>query len=83
MRTNKGATLMIQSFEAGVLFLPKFIVSSRIIIFLSSVSRLQLSLMIQYGEGYFDLGTQLSLPYDLPLTKYEKNDEPWFIDNLR
>ncbi len=26
MRTNKGANLMIQSFEAGVLFLPKFIV---------------------------------------------------------
>lgn len=25
MRTNKGANLMIQSFEVGVLFLPKFL----------------------------------------------------------
>jgi len=31
MRTNKGASLMIQSFEAGVLFLPKFIVSRPIL----------------------------------------------------
>ncbi|KAI9557608.1 hypothetical protein GHT06_017436 [Daphnia sinensis] len=61
MRTNKGATLMIQSFEAGVLFLPKFI----------------------YGGSSFELGRQLILPYDLPLTKYAEGDEPWFIDNMR
>ncbi|XP_057366937.1 probable tyrosyl-DNA phosphodiesterase [Daphnia carinata] len=61
MRTNKGATIMIQSFEAGVLFLPKFV----------------------FGGSSFELGKQLPLPYDLPLTKYGDRDEPWFIDNMR
>ncbi|KZS04356.1 putative Tyrosyl-DNA phosphodiesterase [Daphnia magna] len=61
MRSNKCATLMIQSFEAGVLFLPKFI----------------------FGGRSFELGRQIILPYDLPLTKYGDGDEPWFIDNMR
>lgn len=31
MRTKKANTMMIQSFEAGVLFLPKFIVSNKLL----------------------------------------------------
>lgn len=60
MRTKQQA-MMIQSYEAGVLFLPKFI----------------------NGGATFRVGQELQLPYDVPLTKYEREDEPWFMDNLR
>jgi len=60
MRT-KHQSIMIQSYEAGVLFLPKFI----------------------NGGSTFRVGQELHLPYDTPLTEYEYEDEPWFIDHLR
>eukprot|EP00095_Tigriopus_kingsejongensis_P004158 maker-scaffold1541_size36691-snap-gene-0.12 protein:Tk04158 transcript:maker-scaffold1541_size36691-snap-gene-0.12-mRNA-1 annotation:"tyrosyl-dna phosphodiesterase" len=61
---SKGRdSLMIMSYEAGVLFVPKFVT----------------------GEEFFDLtgDKSLPLPYDMPLTRYGPDQDPWFMDYLR
>ncbi len=58
--------LYIMSFEAGVLLLPKFVNKNG-------------------SLEHFDLGGEDSnviLPYDLPLIKYDDSDSPWFMDYL-
>lgn len=54
-------SFQIQSYEAGVLLLPKFLVDAE----------------------HFEVGRQLTLPYDLPLTKYTKENSVWLMDYLR
>ncbi len=54
-------SLLVMSYEAGVIFLPEFV----------------------YGKEVFELGSEISLPYDVPLTPYTAADTPWFMDILR
>ena len=61
--------LFIQSYEAGILLLPKFTHGS---------SHKSYSVT---AEGPTK-PAELVLPYDLPLTEYESNDEPWTMENL-
>ncbi len=59
-----GDSMQIQSYEAGVLFLPQFVFGEK-------------------DKDTFELGKDLRLPYDLPLTKYSSGDSVWFMDYLR
>ena len=60
--TNKaGDSLQIQSYEAGVLLLPKFVT----------------------GKDYFEIGSELKLPYDIPLQKYPDDHTCWFMEYLK
>ena len=61
--------LFIQSYEAGVLLLPKFT---------HGLSKYSYSVT---AEGPAK-PAELVLPYDLPLSEYDTNDEPWVSDFL-
>ena len=38
----------------------------------------------QGDQDFFEIGNnQLIFPYDLPLTKYGTEDQPWFIEDSR
>ncbi|XP_066143190.1 uncharacterized protein [Euwallacea fornicatus] len=65
---NKDSSIYIRSYEMGVLFLPKF-----------------------FGEDYFETKNMLSnrmntrvfpMPFDLPLTPYGPEDEPYCWENM-
>lgn len=65
---RKNGGIYIMSYEAGVLFLPKFVTGST---------------YFPLDESVAENGTPVfPLPYDLPLTPYEKSDVPWFMDNI-
>ncbi len=85
---TKSNSLMIQSFEVGVLFLPKYVLVCCLFFgkFLPNFAggpRLILVFPWQNGKKSFVLGQDLHLPYDIPLTRYGPKDVPWFMDNLR
>nr|XP_018903463.1 PREDICTED: probable tyrosyl-DNA phosphodiesterase [Bemisia tabaci] len=61
--TKKDGALMIRSYEAGVLFLPQYLIDS-------DVFPLE-------GSGINEENLILPLPYDLPLKKYSNNDSVW------
>ena len=61
--------LFIQSYEAGILLLPKFT---------HGFSHYSYSVTAEAPTK----PAELVLPYDLPLTEYESNDEPWTMENL-
>ena len=61
---KKEDKLFVQSYEAGVLLLPKFTHGS---------SKYSYSVTAEGPEK----PAELVLPYDLPLTEYDANDEPW------
>ncbi|XP_046686280.1 probable tyrosyl-DNA phosphodiesterase [Homalodisca vitripennis] len=64
---TKAGAISILSYEAGVLFLPKFVVGSN-------------SFPIK-EEVAGDMPV-FPMPYDLPLTPFSSRDVPWFMDNL-
>ncbi|XP_075217097.1 tyrosyl-DNA phosphodiesterase glaikit [Lycorma delicatula] len=57
----------VMSYEAGVLFLPKFLVNKD-----------TLPIHNDTAEGV----PVFPMPYDLPLTPYKKSDIPWFFENF-
>ena len=91
---NKSAkleqTLRINSYEAGVLFLPKFVVIFKISFVLSSYWILNCILQLGTDEKVFPINdvpsnrhTKFPMPYDIPLTPYSPEDTPFFMDYLR
>lgn len=58
--------IFIQSYEAGILLLPKF-----------THEKSKCSYTVSL-KGNFEHG-DLVLPYDLPLSDYDPNDEPWVL----
>lgn len=85
--SNIQPCLRIANYEAGVLFLPRFVVG--LVRFLHQ-SPLQLVLFaFQTGEDTFPLGNNrdgvpaFPLPYDVPLTPYAPDDKPFLMDYLQ
>ncbi|XP_052269380.1 tyrosyl-DNA phosphodiesterase 1-like isoform X7 [Dreissena polymorpha] len=64
---KQGTQLMIRSYEIGVLFLPKFFDDEETFAVTSDIET-------AIKEGSFPL------PYDLPVTLYDKRDRPWMWD---
>ncbi|GBL77991.1 Tyrosyl-DNA phosphodiesterase 1 [Araneus ventricosus] len=62
---KKGSQFMIRSYELGVLFLPKFF---------------EMELFSTPASVKKDLSKLFPVPYDIPLTPYSKDDEPWIWD---
>ncbi|CAL1274761.1 unnamed protein product [Larinioides sclopetarius] len=62
---KKGSQFMIRSYELGVLFLPKFF---------------EMELFSSPGSVKKDLRKLFPVPYDIPLSPYSKDDEPWIWD---
>lgn len=65
--------IAIRSYEAGVLFLPKFVVKEDV--FLLDTGNIEIS--EEDTKRYFPF------PYDLPLTPYSKTDTPFFFNIFR
>lgn len=73
----------ILSYEAGVLFVPQFVVICFILFFFFTI--IIIFLFLQTGCDAFSVGdnqqnsnsSTFPLPFDLPLTSYRKNDQPW------
>lgn len=73
----------ILSYEAGVLFIPQFVVICFVLFSLPLLYTI--FLFWQTGCDTFFLGNNqqksnssvFPLPFDLPLTSYNKNDQPW------
>ncbi|XP_054269494.1 probable tyrosyl-DNA phosphodiesterase isoform X2 [Macrosteles quadrilineatus] len=64
--TTKAGATTILSYEAGVLFIPKFVTGT-------------LSFPVSQVTGG---AQEFPMPYDVPLTPYTSSDVPWFMDNL-
>ncbi|KAF8774039.1 Tyrosyl-DNA phosphodiesterase 1 like protein [Argiope bruennichi] len=62
---KKGSQFMIRSYELGVLFLPKFF---------------EMELFSTPASVKKDFSKLFPVPYDVPLTPYSKDDEPWIWD---
>lgn len=66
-KTKTSPTLRINNYEAGVLFLPKFVVPNA----------------THFSMDESDNNTKVfPFPYDIPLTKYVIDDTPFCIDVL-
>nr|CAD7437437.1 unnamed protein product [Timema bartmani] len=64
---SAGAGLYMMSYEAGVLFLPKFLVNDNI---------------FHLDESRGSSTPLFPLPYDLPLSPYSPRDKPWVTEYL-
>lgn len=65
---KNGSQLMIRSYEIGVMFLPN----------LFDMRRLRLTSDVK--EATNSEKSMFLLPYDVPLTRYDKDDAPWIYD---
>nr|CAD7256808.1 unnamed protein product [Timema shepardi] len=64
---NAGAGLYMMSYEAGVLYLPKFLVNNNV---------------FHLDESRGSSTPLFPLPYDLPLSPYSPRDKPWVTEYL-
>nr|CAD7588251.1 unnamed protein product [Timema genevievae] len=64
---SAGAGLYMMSYEAGVLFLPKFLVNDNV---------------FHLDESRGSSTPLFPLPYDLPLSPYSPRDKPWVTEYL-
>ncbi|KAK3912577.1 putative tyrosyl-DNA phosphodiesterase [Frankliniella fusca] len=76
--TLPGRGLRILSYEAGVLFLPNFLVEDNV--FKLENTRTSKKEKIQCGTGKCEDYAPFPLHYDLPLQPYNSEDTPFFYD---